>query len=51
MRLNDYHKMILTFFKVCSSKLKSKLCIIEVSSLVKANFDSLTNDLIIPTIL
>ena len=31
LRLSDYHKIISTFFKACSSKLKLKLFIIEVT--------------------
>ena len=52
--LSDYHKMISTFFKACSSKLKTKVIFYRSykkfnesdfsSSLKKANFDFLKND-------
>ena len=49
--LSDYHKMILTFVKACSSKLKTKVTFYrsykkfnESCSLKKANFDFLKND-------
>ena len=52
--LSDYHKMISTFFKTCSFKLKTKVIFYRIykkfnqwdfiSSLKKANFDFLKND-------
>ena len=52
--LSDYHKMISTFFKACSSKLKTKVIFYRsykksnesdfLCSLKKAKFDSLKND-------
>ena len=52
--LSDYHKMISTFFKACSSKLKTKVIFYRsykkfnesdfLCSLKKANFDFLKND-------
>ena len=52
--LSDYHKMILTFVKACSSKLKTKVTFYRsykkfnesdfLCSLKKANFDFLKND-------
>ena len=52
--LSDYHKMISTFFKACSSKLKTKVIFYRsykkfnesdfLCSLKKANVDFLKND-------
>ena len=54
-RLSDYHKMISTFFKACSSKLRTKVIYYRsykkfnesnfLCSLKKANFDFFKNDL------
>ena len=52
--LSDYHKMISTFFKACTSKLKTKVIYYRsfkkfnesdfLCSLKKANFDCFKND-------